>query len=70
MQEGDKINQSQRARLYKAVQILDEVREEEQSKIDNAPENLMYSEKYEKMQTMEEMLDEASGLIEEVIEGI
>ena len=63
------MNAEQRTQLQKALDILAEVKEQEQSKVDNTPENLMNSEKYEKMQENVDSLQEAEDLIQQVMEG-
>lgn len=62
------MNKKQRERLLDALDILTEIRNEEQDKYDNTPENLQYSERAEKFQEDADSLTEAIQLIEEVQE--
>lgn len=62
------MNQEQRKKLQIAMDILTEIQEQEQEKYDNAPENLQYSEKFEKFQETAESLQEAIDIIQPIIE--
>lgn len=62
------MNDKQRKRLQEALDILTEIQEQEQEKYDNAPENLMYTEKFEKFQETADSLQEAIDIIQPIIE--
>jgi DNA-directed RNA polymerase subunit F len=62
------MNQEQRKRLQEALDILTEIQEQEQEKYDNAPENLQYSEKFEKFQETAESLQEAVDIVQAIVE--
>jgi DNA-directed RNA polymerase subunit F len=63
------MNKEQREKLQEALDILTEIQEQEQEKYDNAPENLQYSEKFEKFQEIAETLQEAIDTIQNVLDG-
>lgn len=53
--------------LYEAIQIIEEVRDEEQEAYDNIPESLQDSERAETMQEYIDSMDEAYNEIEDHI---
>jgi len=62
------MNAEQRTRLQEALDIITEVQEQEQEKYDNAPENLMNTEKFEKFQEYADELQNAVDSIQTVME--
>lgn len=71
------MNRRRRARLQEAdsllskvLEIVDDVREEEQDSIDNCPENLQNSERYAAMEDVVSELEEARDKIQEASEHI
>lgn len=71
------MNRRRRARLQgadsllsKALEIVDDVREEEQDSVDNCPENLQNSERYAAMEDVVSELEEARDKIQEALEHI
>ena len=74
------MNNSQRKRLEDAKSILEivkdhveqskdivkEVREQEQEKIDNAPENLLQSERYQRIEECADLLDNVCDSLDEM----
>lgn len=77
---GRKVNKQRRKRLGKAfnlvteaMDILEEVKSEEEESYDNLPDNFRDGDKGEEMQNYIEMLEEASGYLDDansVIEQI
>jgi len=63
------MNKKQRQKLEKIKEQLQEVQIEEQEKFDNAPENLMESEMYEKIQENADTLEEIIDNLEELLES-
>lgn len=60
-------------KLCEVIEIIDEVKDDEQDAYDNLPENFQYGDRGEEMQNYIEMLDEVDGYIEDaksVIEQI
>ena len=71
------MNKKRRENIAKAVailttafQIVESIRDEEQDCIDNMPENLEYSERYEKMENAVDKLDDAMSSIEEAKDAL
>jgi len=62
------MNKAQRERLNEALGILEEVKAEEEDKYENAPENLIGTEKVEKLQENAEVLQVAIDSIVEAAE--
>jgi len=62
------MNSEQRSKLQEALDIITEVQEQEQEKYDNAPENLVNSEKFEKFQEHADELQNAVDSIQTVME--
>ena len=74
------MNNSQRKRLEDAKSILEivkdhveqakdivnEVREQEQEKIDNAPDNLLQSERYQRIEECADLLDNVCDSLDEM----
>lgn len=71
------MNKEQRKLLEKLASHIEDViadlemiRDEEQEKVDNAPENLQYSERYEQMQeiadTIQSVIDELDNAVDEL----
>jgi len=58
---GLKMNQAQRDQLEKIKEEIEQIQSEEQDKYDNAPENLIDSERYE---TIQEIIDELQEIID------
>lgn len=56
--------------LEKAIEIISDVRDEEQDSMDNMPENLQGSERYETMEMAVESLEEAIDKIEEAKDSV
>lgn len=56
--------------LYKAKDILEGVRDEEEESFNNIPENLEGSERYERASEIVDTLDEAFGGLEEMLENL
>lgn len=52
--------------LYKALSIIDSVKEGEEEAYDNLPESFQYSEKGETMQEHIDTLDDAYGQVEDL----
>ena len=61
------MNKQRRNKIQKAIDLLDEVITDEQDAYDNMLENLQESEKSESMDEGLDTLDEAKGLLEELI---
>lgn len=57
-------------KLQDLVYDLECVRDEEQEAYDNMPENLQYSERGEHAETVCENLDEACGMLDDLIERL
>lgn len=71
------MNDKRRSRISKAVSMLESafsiieaVRDEEQGCLDNMPENLECSERYEKMENAVDKLDDAISSIEEAKDAL
>ena len=71
------MNNIRRKNLKKAMSYLDmafhlveDARDEEQDCLDNMPENLEYSERYEKMENAVDKLDDAISIIEEAKDAL
>ena len=69
------MNDKRRSKIYRAVSILetafsliDNARSEEQDCLYNMPENLEYSDRYEKMENAVDKLDDAAQGIQDVID--
>ncbi len=69
------MNDKRRNKIYRAVSILetafsliDNARSEEQDCLYNMPENLEYSDRYEKMENAVDKLDDAAQGIQDVID--
>ena len=67
------MNNKRRDKLKKALALLDtvcemveEVYDREQDCVDNYPENLQFSERYERMEEIVDELNDALGKLEEV----
>lgn len=56
--------------LDKASEIVSEVLDQEEDSIDNIPENLQSSERYESMENVIEHLEEAENLLDEARDSI
>ena len=56
--------------LEEASNIIDAVREEEEEALENLPENLQDSERYESMENNVERLQDAIESIEQLVESI
>ena len=56
--------------LERASEVISKVLDEEQDAVDNMPENLQSSEKYERMETAIDKLEEAVEQIDSVKENI
>ena len=56
--------------LEAALNIIEITRDEEQDCLDNMPENLEYSERYEKMGNAVDKLDDAISSIEEAKDAL
>jgi len=56
--------------INQAYRIVDNARDQEQDCLDNMPENLEYSYRYEKMEEAVDNLTDAVSGIEEVLEKI
>lgn len=56
--------------LDKAIEIITDVRDEEQDSMDNMPENLQGGERYETMEMAVESLEEAIDKIEEAKDSV
>lgn len=68
-QRREKINKAV-SLLEAAFQIVEMVRDEEQDCLDNIPENLEYSNQYEKMENAVDKLDDAVSSIEDAKEAL
>jgi len=71
------MNKQRRKDIDTIIQTLEEIREqiqfvleEEQEYLDNIPENLQNSERYETAQTAVSELEEADGSIDDIIEHL
>ena len=71
------MNKQRRKDIDTIIQTLEEIREqiqfvleEEQEYLDNIPENLQNSERYETAQTAVSELEEANGSIDDIIEHL
>lgn len=71
------MNKQRRKDIDTIIQDLEEIRvqiqfvlEEEQEYLDNMPENLQNSERYETAQTAVSELEEADGSIDDIIEHL
>jgi len=71
------MNKQKRKDIDTIIQTLEEIREqiqfvleEEQEYLDNIPENLQNSERYETAQTAVSELEEADGSIDDIIEHL
>ncbi len=71
------MNKDKRTRIAQAVSLLEtafniveSVRDDEQDCLDNMPENLEYSERYEKMENAVDKLDDAISSIEEAKDAL
>ena len=71
------MNKYRREEIAKAVSLLEtafilieSIRDEEQGALDNMPENLEYSERYEKMENAVDKLDDAISSIEEAKDAL
>ena len=71
------MNKQRRKDIDTLIQALEEIREqiqfvleEEQEYLDNIPENLQNSERYETAQTAVSELEEADGSIDDIIEHL
>ena len=71
------MNNNQKKELAKIIDRIEEikndieyVRDEEQEKIDNMPENLQGSEKYSLMEEAVSNLDYALSILEDVVDNI
>ena len=71
------MNKQRRKDIDTLIQALEEIRtqiqfvlEEEQEYLDNMPENLQNSERYETAQTAVSELEEADGSIDDIIEHL
>lgn len=62
------MNKERRAKLQKAIDLIEDVIGEEQDAYDNMPESLQYSEKGEKMDEGIDSLEAAKDILEEVNE--
>lgn len=60
------MNKDRRAKLQNAIDLIEDVIDEEQDAYDNMPENLQYSEKGEKMDEGIDSLETAKDILEEV----
>lgn len=56
--------------LERASDIVEDVKSDEESALDNMPENLEGSERYEKMESAVESLDDAISSISDAIDSI
>lgn len=68
------IRRTKLAKLYEELEtlksLLEEVAEEEQEAFGNIPENLQYTERYEKAEEAVDNLDTAVSALEEALESI
>jgi len=62
------MNQEQRKIILSMMEGLEEIADEEESKFDNAPENLQFSDRFEKIVDGAESIREAISILEDVIE--
>ncbi len=60
------MNKNRRDRLQRAMEIISEVKEEEEGAYDNMPEPFQDSERGEKMQENIDNMDEVISLLEEI----
>lgn len=58
------MNDNRRKRIQNALEILTEVRDEEQDAFDNLPDNFQYSQKGEDMEVNIQQLEEAIDALE------
>ena len=63
------MNQKQREKLETIKNELEEIISEEEYKYDNAPDNLINSERYEKIQEGIDNLSEIIGLLDNIIDN-
>lgn len=63
------MNKDQRNELSGVLDIVTRIRDEEQEKLDNMPENLQDSERAERFQEGIDKLEEITDLLEELLEG-
>lgn len=61
------MNKSRRSEIARALDILNAVRDEEQTAYDNMPDSLRDGEKGDKMQEGLDQIEEAISALEEVI---
>lgn len=71
------MNDKKRQKLNKAMSLLreaagyvDDVKDDEDDALSNMPENLQYSDRYEKMEKAVDALESASESIESAIDSI
>lgn len=62
------MNQNQRDRLQKAIEIIEEVANEEEEKLSNMEENFSETENYQNMEEKRDTLDNIKSDLEEVIQ--
>ena len=63
------MNKAQRDILSRIYDEITQIRDEEQDKLDNIPENLSGSSKADQLQEGIDKLEEISGLLEEIKDG-
>ena len=62
------MNNQRRRRLQKALDIIQEVRDEEEEAMENLPDNLRDGERGDRMQETIDELEDAHATIERVVE--
>ena len=62
------MNKKQHKKLEQIIDQLQIIHDEEEEKYDNAPENLLYSDRYEKIQDIMDNLDETIEILQSIIE--
>lgn len=61
------MNKARKARLQEAIDILTEVKDEEQEALDNLPDSFRDGEQGEKMEEAISNIDEAVSQLEEIV---
>jgi len=63
------MNKNDRIRLQEALDIIMEIRDQEEEKLSNMPENLQDSDRGYQFQDGIDKLEEIQGSLEELVEG-
>lgn len=63
------MNKEQRKKLQNALDILTEIKEQEQEKFDNAPDGLQDTDRVQKFSDDADNLQEAVDIIQEIMDG-